>query len=47
MEDNELVSNTLNGIVTSRPFVQGVYARGKLPTLTKLSNDLVQDEIRF
>jgi hypothetical protein len=45
VEDKELVSISLNGLVSWRPFVQGVCARDKLPNFTKLWDDLVQEEI--
>lgn len=48
VEDKELVSIALNGLLPSwRPFVQGVYARETLPALTKLWDDLMQEEIRL
>jgi hypothetical protein len=46
VEDRELVSIALNGLAPSwKPFVQGVFAREKLPSYEKLWDNLVQKEI--
>lgn len=48
IEDKELVSVALNGFPSSwEPFIQGVCARGQLPSLDDLWIDCVEEEARL